>query len=143
MKWLAVFIAIGSIVEGATLIYWPKPPCPPATYICLGGLFEVLVGLSTLVSGIVLFFLIFLANLRHLILSVIGLLINFALALVFLGSSAFGIYFPFHFDMYEPIKIILGIGFLCAGLSANGIKTLRDNRETQQGSENSKTHGSS
>ena len=131
MKRIALFIAIGSIVGGSVLYFWPKPPCisNSLSVICLGdGFFEALLGLCTLVSGIVLLILVFLANLRYRILSAIGAFVSFVIAILFLGGILFFIGSVADLSQFGIILIMLGgiqvIAFLCAGLSASVIKDL-------------------
>jgi hypothetical protein len=124
--YLALFIAIGSILVGSTLCLWPYPPChsdgPSFINIgCLNETFGKILGVFILAAGIMLMFFTYLANLPYRTLSIIGMIINFVVAITLLGS--FFVRFPTDFIVYELIALIQGIGFLSAGLSANIIKT--------------------
>lgn len=125
MKWIALLIAIGSIIGGGIFFSWPMPPCTNAgLFICLNGLTEGILGLSMIIVGLIFLPLIPLANLRNHIASGIGALICFTLTLVCWGSIIF--HLPMDFGKYEPvviiIKIIQGVGFAAAGLSASAFK---------------------
>jgi hypothetical protein len=138
MKWITILIAIGSIVGGSLLYFWPKPPCigHSLSVICLNdGFFEALLGFCTLVSGIVLLILISLANLRHRILSAVGAFVSFVIAILFLSGILFLIGSLADLSQFGFVLLTIGsiqaIAFLCTGLSASVIKNLIASHRTQ------------
>lgn len=129
MKWLAFFIAVGSIIGGLILYYWPIPPCTNHSLSaigCLNGLFEKFVSLFFLISGIVLLLLLGLTNLPHRILSAIGAFISFVLAILFLSAILFLMFLSTGLSNFGAVLIIIAsmecIALLCTGFSASVIK---------------------
>ncbi len=131
MKRITLFIALGSLILGIIVCFWPPAPCQdgPTVIPCLNGLVQIVYGFQLFVPGIILLILIPIANSRHPILAMIGVILNFVIAITFFVSIAFDIPFLTNFWIFEPVaplKIILGIGFLFAALSANIMKTIKE-----------------
>lgn len=131
MKRITIFIALGSILTGIIVCFWPPIPCDdgPTVIPCLNVFIQIMYGFPIAVWGIALLMLIPIANVRFHILAMMGVILNFVIAIAFLVSTAFSIHFPSAFWVFEPVaplKIILGIGFLLAAFSANIVKEIKE-----------------
>lgn len=124
MKRTAIFIALGSIIAGIMLWFWPPAPCEGNTTVlpCLNGLTEALYGSLIIILGIILLPLIPMSNSLHYALALLGVLINFWFALVVVMWSVIGMNNS-AIDI-KPVDLFIstvmgiqGVGFFCAGLS--------------------------
>lgn len=140
MKRIAVFIALGSIIAGIFVWFWPPAPCEGVASVlpCSFRLSEALNGSFILILGIALLPLIAMTNSRHDTLALLGVLLNFGSAIIAAGLSL-GMNNvstdPKPVDLF--MSTVMGgqaIGFFCAGLSANFIKETFFSRETESSS---------
>lgn len=123
MKRIAVFIALGSIIAGIIILFWPVE-CEHNPFIatCFNGLDPMFKGLFIVVLGITFLPLIAMANSRHDALALLGVLINSGFAVIAVSWSL-GITNrptgPKTIDLFiSTIMAVQGVSFFCARLSA-------------------------